>query len=101
MKYWVDGCASKRHQERGCLAIIHVRGASFCFLISLLFFVFLLFAGYKIWCVVFHRMSTPRSKVGGETLREKRRCLVKGGDKYVTTRKANHPGFLLQTFSSI
>jgi len=68
---------------------------------SLLFFVFLLFAGYKIWCVVFHRMSTPRSKVGGETLREKRRCLVKGGDKYVTTRKANHPGFLLQTFSSI
>jgi len=68
MKYWVDGCTSKRRQERGWLKIIHVRGVAFCFLMSLLFFVFLLFASYKIWCVVFHRMSTPKSRVGGEML---------------------------------
>jgi hypothetical protein len=71
MKYRVDGCISRTHHERGRLAIIHVRGATFCFLMSLLFFVFLLFAGYRIWCVVFHRMLTPRSKVCGEVLREK------------------------------
>ncbi len=29
---------------------------------------FLLFVGYRIWCVVFHRMSAPRSKVDGEML---------------------------------
>jgi hypothetical protein len=68
---------------------------------SLLFFVFLLFVGYRIWCAVFHRMSMSKSKVGGEALRERRRCLVKGGNKYLMMRKANHLGFLPQTFSSI
>ncbi len=39
--------------------IIHVRGATFCLLMSLLFFVFLLFASYGIWCDFFHGMLAP------------------------------------------
>jgi hypothetical protein len=68
MKYWVDGCTSKRHQERERLAIIHVRGDAFCFLMSLLFYVFLLFASYGIWCVVIHGMSMFKLEVGGGML---------------------------------
>ncbi len=49
--------------------IIHVRGGvAFCFLMSLLFSVFLLFASYGIWCVALCGMSTPKSKVGGGML---------------------------------
>jgi hypothetical protein len=29
MKYWVDGCTSKKQQERGQLAINHFKGATF------------------------------------------------------------------------
>jgi hypothetical protein len=50
------------------LATIHVEGATFWFLISLLFFVLLLFAGYGIWCVVLFGMLTPKSKVSGGAL---------------------------------
>jgi hypothetical protein len=50
------------------LAISHVKGAAFCFLMSLLFFVFLLFASYGIWCVVLHGMMSLKSKVDGGTL---------------------------------
>jgi len=65
MKYWVDGCTSRKCQERGRLAIIHVRGAAFCFLMFLLFLCFFFsFASYRIWCVVLHGMSAPKSKVG-------------------------------------
>jgi hypothetical protein len=35
---------------------------------SLLFFVFLLFAGYGIWGVVLHGMLVPRSDAGGGAL---------------------------------
>jgi hypothetical protein len=68
MKYWVDGCTSKKSQERGRLAINHFRGAAFYFLMSLLFSGFLLFAGYGIWGVVLHGMSVPRSNIGGRAL---------------------------------
>jgi hypothetical protein len=68
MKYWVDGCISKRRQKRGRLAIIHVRGDAFCFLMFFLFFVFLLFAGYGIWSVVFHGMLAFRLEAGGGVL---------------------------------
>jgi phosphotransferase system glucose/maltose/N-acetylglucosamine-specific IIC component len=44
------------------------RGTTFCFLLSLLFCVFLLFVGYGIWGVVFHGMSKPKSNVGGGAL---------------------------------
>jgi hypothetical protein len=44
------------------------REAAFFFLMSLLFFVFLLFANYGIWCVNFHGMLAPKSKVGGGML---------------------------------
>ncbi len=40
MKYWVDGCIGKKHQERGPLAINHFRGVTFCFLMSLFFVCF-------------------------------------------------------------
>ncbi len=65
-----------------------------------IFFLFLLFVGYEIWCVVFHGMKTPRSKVGGGSLfldllwlcdedearllNGGRMHLVKGGDIYLT-----------------
>jgi hypothetical protein len=69
MKYWVDGCSGKKCQEKRQLAIIHVKGAAFCFLVSLLFYFILLFIGYGIWCVVLLAMPTPISKVGrGELL---------------------------------
>jgi hypothetical protein len=68
MKYWVDGCIGKKHQERGPLAINHFRGVAFCFLMSLFFFVFLLFASYGIWGVVLQGMSTPISNDGGGAL---------------------------------
>jgi hypothetical protein len=68
MKYWVNGCIGKKCQERRWLTIIDVKGTTFCFLISLLVFVFLLFVGYGIWCVVLHGMLAPRLEVGGGTL---------------------------------
>jgi hypothetical protein len=40
MKYWVDGCIGKKCQERRRLVIIHVKGAAFFLLMSLLFFGF-------------------------------------------------------------
>jgi hypothetical protein len=61
MKYWIDGCTSKKCQVRGRLAISHFRGAVFYFLMSLLLFVFLLFAGYGIWGVVLHEMLALKS----------------------------------------
>jgi hypothetical protein len=48
--------------------IIHDKGVAFCFLMSLLFYVFLLFVGYGIWCVVLHGMLAPKLKVDGGTL---------------------------------
>jgi len=68
MKYWVDGCTGKKCQERGRSVISHFRGAAFCLSMSLLFFVFFLFAGYGIWGVVLHGMSTPKSDVSGGML---------------------------------
>jgi hypothetical protein len=50
MKYWVDGCTGRKCQEKGRLAIIHVRGATFCFLMSLLFFV--IFVVCRLWNLV-------------------------------------------------
>jgi hypothetical protein len=50
------------------LAMCHFRRVAFCFLMSLLFFVFLLFVGYEIWGVVFHGTLTPRSDVDGGAL---------------------------------
>jgi hypothetical protein len=50
------------------LAINHFRGIAFCFLITLIFYVFLLFTSYGIYGVVFHGMSTPKSDVGGGAL---------------------------------
>jgi len=47
------------------LAISHFRGAAFCFLMFLLFFVCLLFVGYGIRGVVFHGMLGPKLDVGG------------------------------------
>ncbi len=44
------------------------RGTTFCFLLSLLFCVFLLFVGYGIWGVVFHGMLVPKLDIGGGTL---------------------------------
>jgi hypothetical protein len=68
MKYWVDGCTSRKRQGKGWLVIDPFREAAFCFLMSLVFFVFLLFVGYGIWGVFFHVMLAPRSNVGGGTL---------------------------------
>jgi len=68
MKYSVDGCTSRKHQERGRLVISHIREAAFCFLMSLLFFVFLLFVGYGIWGVVFHGMLASTSNADGGVL---------------------------------
>jgi hypothetical protein len=68
MKYWVDGCTSRKRQERGWLAISHFRGVPFCFLMSLLFFMFLLFVGYEILGVVIHGMPMPRSDVDSGAL---------------------------------
>ncbi len=68
MDYWVDGCTSRKHREKGRLAINHFRGVTFCFLMSLPFDVFLLFACYGIWDVVLHGMLVPRSNVHGGTL---------------------------------
>lgn len=85
MKYWVNKCTSKRHQERGRLVIIHVRRAAFCFLMSLLFYVFLLFVGYGIWCVVLHGMSTPKLEVDGGTLFQDFLCWCDAG--FVGERK--------------
>jgi len=48
--------------------ISHFRGVAFCFSMSLLFYMFLLFACYGIWGVVFHGMLAPRSNIGGGTL---------------------------------
>jgi hypothetical protein len=68
MNYWVDGCTSRKCQERGRLVINHFKGVAFCFLMPLLFYVFLLFACYGIWGVVFHGMLAPRSDVVGGML---------------------------------
>jgi hypothetical protein len=79
----------------------------------LLFFYFslsLLFAGYGIWCVVFHGISMPILEVGGGVLLPNllwlcdedeagllnggKMRLVRGGDKYLTMTKVKHSGFL-------
>jgi hypothetical protein len=70
MNDWVDGCTSKKRQERGWLAIRHFRGVAFCFLM------FLLFACYGIWGVVLHGMLTSILDIGGGTLLLGFFCLV-------------------------
>jgi len=37
MIYYVDGCTSKKRQEKGQLTIMNFKRATFCFLMSLLF----------------------------------------------------------------
>jgi len=61
MKYWVDGCIGKKHQENGRLAISHFKGVAFCFLMSLFFFffVFLLLQVMEFGVLFFMECQRP------------------------------------------
>jgi hypothetical protein len=86
--------------------------ASWC-LCYFILFLFLLFASYGIWCVVFHGMLTPKSEVGGGLLFSRfalvvwwrscrivewRKDALGQGRKYIsgTMIKAKDFGFLTQ-----
>jgi hypothetical protein len=45
-----------------------LKGVAFCFLMSLLIFLFLLFVGYGIWGVHFHGTLVPKDAKGGVLL---------------------------------
>jgi hypothetical protein len=118
MIYCVDGCIGKKHQEKGRLAILNFRGATFCLLMFLLFScVFVVCRLWNAGVLFFMKCWCPNQKLvveccfldflqlceedDVELLNGGRMRLVGKGNKYLTTTKAKHSSFLYSNSSQI